>query len=218
MTDYYDRLGAQLAELTARGTPRRFRLPGASRSFPRLRLPVRPGTLAVAASVAVAAAVAVVFLAAGASRRSAPPPGKPLGLGAGAPPVFRNYAHGSVPRVAGVVVCETKLFSPDRAASPWADAEVFAASHGRYVLEINASGLKPTTGKTVYAVWLNAPLSPTWQLVGEVRPPVGADGQLRGVGRLPVVHPGGYALRVTLQRSASAPHPQRTVLEGSVLF
>jgi hypothetical protein len=102
-------------------------------------------------------------------------------------------------------------------------------------LTIRASGVQRAPRGSVYAVWL-APVSyagtstwkltllPPYSLIGIIRPPVGADGEL--VGRAPISgdlrsRAGGglnpqFELLITLERNPHAKTPGRAVLRGVI--
>jgi hypothetical protein len=210
MADYYDRLGVQLAELTERG-PRRRRV-----ALAVLGLRIRMEIVAVAMTLALVVAVSAVFLTLGSGHRGAGPTTH-VGAGANGPPVIRNYSH-RPPPPAGQIVCDTALSPPGGGTSPRGVALVYAKASGRDALSITATGLQPTVGHGVYAVWASAWLSEAHsaKLVGIVQPSVGRSGKLNLQVLLPRGASGSYQLLITLQRAGSAKAPGATVLEGGI--
>jgi hypothetical protein len=214
MTDFYDRLEAQLADATARGVRRH--------GWP-LRVPTprwRGDWLAAAAAVAVTLIVVAVFIGLG-DRRAAQRHVRPAG-----PAVVVNYGSGRLPALGGVMVCNADL-SPPRPGSPRGVVVVNTRPPTRYAFSLTASGLARTAGSGVYAVWL----VPATQLpfggyqllrsqaelfVGVIRPTVGPSGRLAVEGLLPQSASGDYLVRVTLQPHPSSRTPGRTILQGFI--
>src|SRR5262249_24883226 len=105
MADYYDRLEAQLAELTARGAHRRRLVRGPA----RLRIGVE--FVAVAASLLVVLAVAPVLLSAGGGRHGERH-GSPAGHGVSRSAVLRNIYPAPFPAPSGELVCNSSITGP----------------------------------------------------------------------------------------------------------
>lgn len=219
MSDYYDRLGSQLADLTAHGAPRRLRL---GVVVPRLR----PQMLALAVGVLVVLAVGAVFLSAGSVRR---PVGSTKPAAPNGPPVIHNYAPNKAPPLNGQLVCNTDLRAVGGGKSPSGVAFVDTKPPTQFEFSIIASHLSPNARGDVYAVWLLPAVqtaSGAYQLisqgrpelVGFIKPVVGRDGKLAAEGVLPRDAGGSYELLITVERNASAKTPGRAVLEGPVSF
>ena len=176
-------------------------------------------------ALAACAVVALVFLSVGATHRPTQPVGdRGSGLG-----VIRNYAPGKVPALSGQMVCDTTLQPPGGATSPSATVIVNTRPPTRYVFSVTASGLRPNTGGSVYAVWLRPAVQTTLgayelipsdrpEFVGLITPSVARDGRLAAEGLLPQDASGAYEVLITLQPHPSAKAPGRTVLQGDIGF
>ena len=171
MSDYYDRLQAQLMQATARPLPR-------GRRAPMGRWRPSGDLFAVAAALALAVAVAGVFIGLRPSARRVKHPPTQHGLA-----VVHNYGSRALPPLGGAFSCETRLaparVSPSRAPTPWncyltgtRPAGSMRGSRARGtvivnvrpavgdVFSIDASGLPPSTSGGDYAVWLLSGRSP----------------------------------------------------------
>jgi hypothetical protein len=97
VSDYYDRLQAQLMQATARPLPR-------ARRAPMARWRPRDDLFAVAAALAVAVVVAAVFIGLRPSARRIKHPPAQHGLA-----VVHNYGDRALPPLGGAFSCETRL-------------------------------------------------------------------------------------------------------------
>jgi hypothetical protein len=215
MTDFYDRLEAQLADATARGVRRR--------GWPRrTSTPRRRGDwLAGAAALAVTLVVAAVFIGLG-DRRAAQRHVRPAG-----PAVVVNHGSGRLPTLGGVMVCDTDLTPPGADRSLRGVVVVHTRPPTRYAFSLTATGLSRPAGSGVYALWLlPATQSPSggYQLlsgpaalfVGVIRPTVGPNGRLAIEGLLPQSASGDYLVRLTVEPRPSSHTPGRTILQGFI--
>jgi len=219
MIDYYDRLESQLAHLTARGAHGRART--WRPTVPRVRL----GPVAVVAAVLLVVAVGAVLLSAGTSHR----PSHQVTTVRHGPPAVHNYYPGALPPPSGPLVCNADLEPPGTPPG------IQRARHGMVFaydkpptgseFTITATGLKPTAGGDVYAVWalpavslpsggyqVIKPESP--QLLGVIRPGVGSSGKLAAQGVAPGNIPPVLELVLTLQPHGSLERPGGIVLSG----
>ncbi len=216
MTDFYDRLEAQLADAAARGVRRRgspLRV-----STPRWR----GDWLVGAAALAVTLVVVAVFISLGGGRRSGQRPVRPAG-----PAVVVNYASRPLPALGGVTVCDTDLRPAGFDRSLHGSLVVNTRPPTRNAFSLTASGLSRTVGSGVYAVWL-APAtrlsSGAYELlssqaplfVGVIRPTVGPSGRLSVQGLFPQSAGGDYLVRLTVQPRPSSQTPGRTVLQDFI--
>lgn len=211
MTDFYDRLEAQLADATARGVRRR----RGPRRVSRSRW--RGDWLAVA----VALVVVAVFVGLG-DRRAGLRPLRPAG-----PAVVVNYGSGRLPALSGEMVCDTDLTPAGADRSLRGVVVVNTRPPTRYAFSLTASGLSRTVGSGAYAVWL-APAtrlsSGAYQLlssqaalfVGVIQPTVGPSGRVAVQGLLPPSAGGDYLVRLTFQARPSSRTSGRTILQGFI--
>jgi hypothetical protein len=211
MADYYDRVEAQLAQLTERGAYRHLR------TSPRAFSGVTVRYLAVAASALVVVAVGAVFLSAGTTHRLP----RHVAGGANAPATIRNFSPATAP--SGLLVTSTDLTPANGGKSPTGKAAVYDKPPNRYELSITASRLTPTRPGDVYAVWLSQivdtasgtyhPHAP--ELVGLISPSLERDGKLAAESLVPQDANGGaYEILITMQPAGSTKAPGRTVLRG----
>jgi hypothetical protein len=219
MADYYDRLEAQLSELTVRGAHQRgpvARLAPHGFRWRPAPVRIRAGGAVAALAVLVVVAVSAVFLALGTGRQ-AHLSHHPASPGASGAVAIHNYWPGPVPPPAGPLVCNTTLTAQPGAGKSSGTAWVYNAPPSSFELRLSASGLTPNPAGKAYAVWIvqnkYAPHS-VW-LVGIVKPPVGGDGRLAVEGLIPPAVVGNEVL-ITVQSSASVTHPGRAVLEGPI--
>ena len=212
MLDYYDRLEAQLAELTQHGAHRRARgrLP-----LPRVR--VRAGVLALAASVLVVVAVSAAVLGTGAARH-----------GTGGPSVLRNIYPARLPAPPGALVCETPLTMPGRRTSAKGEARFYSDPPTSTEMFLTATGLRKAGTGSTYAVWLLPAVgtlsggyvlqnSAPPQLLGVIQPSVAGHGRVTIASRLPE-GTGIFKLLVTVQPQTSLRAPGSVVLQGFINF
>jgi hypothetical protein len=229
MADYYDRLEAQLADLTERGAHRRGltnRLPAARIGIAGLR--VESGALAVAAELFVVVAVGLVFLGIRSGPRLAHH-APPVTTHPAGPPVIRNYGHAKLPPTPGPLVCNSDLerpgVIPGLTSSPGGTVRVYSKPPAGGQMIINATGLTPNSAGNLYAVWIEPArqtttgyrLAPehTPRLLGVIVPRVGADGTLTTDSVLPPADTNGaFLMRITLQPKGQVTGPGRTIIEG----
>lgn len=223
MGGYYDRLEAQLAAATERGTARRrMRLRAAA---PRLRMEF----VAVVVGIAAVGLVVAVFVGIG----SRHPAGHHAPVGPQGPGVIRNFAPGNAPPMGGQMVGTAALKAPARAMSASGTVTFNIRHPSTYVFTITASGLVPNTTHNVYAVWLvpairtitgayqvSGPISQHAQLVGRISPAVARSGRLEAEGVLPAALPTASLnlVVITLDTPPSATRPGRIVLQGRIGF
>jgi hypothetical protein len=222
MLDYYDRLEAQLAELTRQGAHRR--APGWLR-LPRVR--VRAGVLALAASALVVVGVSAAVLGTGAAHHNARH--RPaVRHGTGGPFVLRNIYPARLPAPSGPLVCESPLTTPRRHTSAKGEVRFYSDPPTSTDMFLTASGLRKAGAGNMYAVWLLPAVqtlsggyllqnSAPPQLLGVIKPSVAGDGRLTIVGRIPAGS-GVYKLLVTVQPQTALRAPGSAVLQGFVNF
>jgi hypothetical protein len=222
MLDYYDRLEAQLAELTQHGAHRRAR--------GRLRLPrvrVRAGVLALAVSVLVVVGVAAAVLGTRVAQHI-PRPRPAVGHGTGGPAVLRNIYPARLPAPSGPLVCETPLTMPGRRASAKGEARFYSDPPTSTDMFLTATGLREAHAGNMYAIWLLPAVqtlsggyvlqnSAPPQLLGVIQPPVAGNGRLTIASALSAGS-GVYKLLVTVQPRASLRAPGSVVLQGFINF
>lgn len=222
MADYYDRLEAQLGELTARGAHRR-RLVVAP---PRLGIGVE--FIAVAASVLVVVAVAAVLLSAGAGRHAARH-GSPARHGVSRMAVLRNIYPAPLPAPSGQLVCDSSITGPSGRGSARGTVRFYTAPPTRTQMFVTAGGLRQISAGKVYAVWLLPAVGTTSggyqlqssqppQLLGMIEPSVGSTGRVTIATLLSAQFNGAYKFLITVQPRSSTRAPGATMLEGFVSF
>jgi hypothetical protein len=230
MRDYYDRLEAQLCELTVQGAHRRRRL---SVALPRVRVRSGLGDLvALAASAVIVAAVAVVVTVIGVGHnRSHHLPA----VANHGPPVLRNIYPARRPAPSGPLVFQSRLAGPSGGKAPAGEVRFTAASPTLTRMVLTAAGLRPVGARDVYAVWLlpahqftNSPTSSVGyqvqagappQLLGVIEPSAGSSGHLTIVSVLSDATVGGvYKLEITVQPRSSTTAPGSVVLQRFVDF
>jgi hypothetical protein len=219
----------------------------------RVRFPRLGATAAVLAVVIVAVVVAAIALTVRhQSSTAATRPQAPASHGVVTPPqsqVIRNFSPERPPALPGRAVCTADLTRPGlapgglawkyscqsqmRLRSPMGTFRGNVAKPGgvvEYRFSITASGLRPNTAGSVYAVWLlqAAPqggklgsyrlLKPQMpQLLGVIEPGVGRDGRLAAECSMPRSLLGSaYLLLITLQPHQTTASPGRTVLRGFI--
>jgi Anti-sigma-K factor rskA len=214
MADYYDRLEDQLARATARGVPRRRRMP-------------RPRSqwLGAAAAVAVCAVVSLAVIVGVHSGHQNPSAVVPDHHQAQLP-VIRNYAPGPAPPLGGQLFCDATFTPPRGKGSAKATMVVHTGTGASYVYSLTGKGLKPAPAGESYEVWtipeINGALG-GYQLqrgvpptrLGVITPGVAADGLLAARGTIPLSFSGTYRVLITVQRR-SAKSPAHVVLRGDV--
>jgi hypothetical protein len=222
----------------------------ARRRRPRRRIAVRgirADLVALAVSIFVVVGVAAALLSAGGKRSHRP--AHQAVVGPTGRQVIRNFAPRGAPALPGQVVCTAELTRPAVATGgvfyvttcqfqpPGAGGSpdgTLRESAGKvngvdeHAFSITASGLRPNTGGSAYAVWLVRaatvagagyrllqPHRP--QLLGVIEPGVGRDGKLAAQGLVPPDLLGSdYLLMITLEPHGSATTPGPTVLRGFV--
>jgi hypothetical protein len=223
---------------------------GARRRRPRRRIAVRgirADLVAIALSILVVVAVGAALLSAGVKRPQRP--AQHQVVGPKGPPVIRNFSPRRPPALPGHVVCTAELTRPAVAAggvfylttcqfrAPGAGGSpdgTLRESEGKvngvdeHPFSITASGLRPNTGGSAYAVWLLRAAtvggagyrlleSQRPRLLGVIKPGVGRDGKLAAQGVVPPDLQGSdYLLMITLEPNGSARTPGPTVLRGFV--
>lgn len=182
MPDYYDRLEAQLCELTARGAHRRRRM---SVALPRVRLSAGlANVVALGASVLVAVVVAAAVVTVGSrvQRSHHPHP-----VGPGESPVIRNIYPAELPAPSGRLSFAARLTATHRAKMPAGEVRFYAVSPSRTEMILTGSRLRKLRTGDLYAVWLypgsvQAGIFRTggWppRLLGMIEPSVGRSGHL----------------------------------------
>ncbi len=222
MLDYYDRLEAQLAELTQNGAHRRAR--GWLR-LPRVR--VRAGVLALAASMLVVVAVSAAVLGTRAAHHN-PRPRPAVRHGTSGPSVLRNIYPARLPTPSGALVCETPLTIPGRRTPAKGEARFYSDPPTSTEMFLTATGLRKADAGNTYAVWLLPAVqtlsggyvlqnSAPPQLLGVIQPSVAGNGRLTIASRLPEGS-GVYKLLVTVQPRTSLLAPGSIVLQGFINF
>ncbi len=222
MLDYYDRLEAQLAELTRQSAHRRAR---SRLSLPRARF--RAGVLALAASVLVVVAVSAAVLGTGAAHHS-PRPRPAVRHGRGGPSVLRNIYPARLPAPSGALVCETPLTMPRRHTSAKGEARFYSDPPTSTEMFLTATGLRKASTGDTYAVWLLPAVqtlsggyvlqnSAPPQLLGVIQPSVDRHGRLTIASPI-AAGSGVYKLLVTAQPRTSLRAPGSVVLQGFINF
>ena len=228
MRDYYDRLEAQLCELTVQGAHRRRRL---SVALPRVwERPGLPDLIALAASAAIVAAVAVGVAVIGAGHhRSHHSPA----VANHGPSVLRNIYPARPPASSGQLVFQSRLADPSGGTAPAGEVRFNAVSPTLTRMVLTATGLRPVGARDVYVVWLlpahkfvNDPTLPAAvqlqpgappQLLGVIEPSPGRRGHLTIVSLLSDAAVGGvYRLEITVQPRSSTTAPGSVVLQRFV--
>jgi hypothetical protein len=223
MPDYYDRLEAQLCELTARGAHRRRRM---SVALPRVRLSAGlANVVALGASVLVAVVVAAAVVTVGSrvQRSHHPHP-----VGPGEPPVIRNIYPAELPAPSGRLSFAARLAGTHRAKMPAGEVRFYAVSPSRTEMILTASGLRKLRTGDLYAVWLypgsvQAGIFRTggWppRLLGMIEPSVGHSGHLTIVRFLSDANfDGPSKLEITVQSRGSITAVGSVVLGHFVNF
>ncbi len=223
MPDYYDRLEAQLCELTARGAHRRRY---ASVALPGIRFsPGVANVVALGASTLVAVVVAAAVLTVGSpvQRSHRLHPGGPA-----VPPVIRNINPAEPLAASGRLSSAARLAGPHRAKEPAGEVRFYAVSPSRTEMILTASGLRKLRTGDLYAVWLypgsvQSGIFRTggWppRLLGVIEPSVGRGGHLTIMRFLSEASFGGPSkLEITVQPRASMTAPGSVVLEHFVNF
>lgn len=226
--------------------------PGAQRRELRHRIAIRgirTDTVVVALSILVVVSVGAAFLIV--ARKHPSPARRPV-VESQRPPVIRNFSPRKLPALPGLTVCTAELtraaLSPGGVFWPTtcqfqppgiggSPNGTFRANSGKVnganerAFSITASGLRPNTRGSVYAVWLLQaakrfggatgiyrllePQRP--RLLGVIQPAVGGDGKLAAQGLVPPDVPGGdYLLLIAAQPHRSVATPGRTVLHGFI--
>jgi hypothetical protein len=219
---------------------------------------IRADMVAIALATLVVAGVGAAFLSIGSNRPQRP--AQYVVTGPKGPPVIRNFSPRTPPTLPGQRVCTAALTRPAVAPGglfwptvcqspsqgpggslqpPGPGGSPSGTFHGNvarvdgvveYRFLITAGGLVPSTGESVYAVWLlqAAPRNGTAgtfrllepqrpQLLGVIEPGVGRDGKLAAEGSVPANLVGDDdLLLVTLQPHRSVATPGRTALRGFV--